>query len=524
MRLTRRQLLAGTGALAITTGSGCPVQHTLAPAGRGAVTGNHAEVGHLLRDRTSWPEPNTTHRCKVLVVGGGVAGLSAIWRLRAAGIRDIQLIEMAPQVGGTARSAGTLPYPLGAHYLPVPNPETTLTLRLLRELGLAEGDGDDLRFDERHLVHAPEDRLFFRGGWYPGLFLQAGASAEDRAQLAAFEALTAQLREARGSDGRLAFAIPTALSSRDPRYTALDSITMRQFLDERGLTSPRVRWTVGYACRDDYGAGIDHVSAWAGLHYFAGRRPIQRPETRGTTYFTWPEGNGRLVRHLRRFVPETRTRLLAVRVGQDGEVLARNSEGGMERFLAEQVVVATPSHVSAKLTGGLRRAVGQHAPWLVANIAFSEPFPAATGAWNNVLYESPSVGFVEANHQRFGPTPTHWTWYRPYPVAQRGALLSADYHQLAREVLDDLKAAFGDVLDRVSYIDLWRWGHGTLIPTPGVQFGGGREQAAESWGKAHFAHTDLSGLPLFEEAQFRGVLAAERVLRDLSVTRATWLG
>ena len=28
-----------------------------------------------------------------------------------------------------------------------------------------------------------------------------------------------------------------------------------------------------------------------------------------------------------------------------------------------------------------------------------------------------------------------------------------------------------------------------------------------------FAHSDVSGLPLFEEAQFRGVTAADRVLR-----------
>jgi hypothetical protein len=31
----------------------------------------------------------------------------------------------------------------------------------------------------------------------------------------------------------------------------------------------------------------------------------------------------------------------------------------------------------------------------------------------------------------------------------------------------------------------------------------------------HFAHSDLSGIALFEEAQDRGVLAAERVLARL---------
>jgi hypothetical protein len=34
-------------------------------------------------------------------------------------------------------------------------------------------------------------------------------------------------------------------------------------------------------------------------------------------------------------------------------------------------------------------------------------------------------------------------------------------------------------------------------------------------GAVHFAHSDLSGIPLFEEAQARGVHAAEAALRQL---------
>jgi hypothetical protein len=37
------------------------------------------------------------------------------------------------------------------------------------------------------------------------------------------------------------------------------------------------------------------------------------------------------------------------------------------------------------------------------------------------------------------------------------------------------------------------------------------------------AHSDLSGLPLFEEANFHGVMAAEKTLRTLGLTFTSWL-
>jgi hypothetical protein len=34
---------------------------------------------------------------------------------------------------------------------------------------------------------------------------------------------------------------------------ALDAISAASFLDREGLRSPRLRWLLDYACRDDYG-------------------------------------------------------------------------------------------------------------------------------------------------------------------------------------------------------------------------------------------------------------------------------
>jgi hypothetical protein len=51
-------------------------------------------------------------------------------------------------------------------------------------------------------------------------------------------------------------------------------------------------------------------------------------------------------------------------------------------------------------------------------------------------------------------------------------------------------------------------------PVVGLLRGGALEAARRPLGRIHFAHTDLSGMALFEEAQHWGVAAAEAVLKD----------
>ena len=47
--------------------------------------------------------------------------------------------------------------------------------------------------------------------------------------------------------------------------------------------------------------------------------------------------------------------------------------------------------------------------------------------------------------------------------------------------------------------------------------------AAAALGRVHFAHTDLSGMALFEEAQHWGIHAAEAILRERHHAFKSWL-
>jgi hypothetical protein len=54
-------------------------------------------------------------------------------------------------------------------------------------------------------------------------------------------------------------------------------------------------------------------------------------------------------------------------------------------------------------------------------------------------------------------------------------------------------------------------------------WGGARQVFEQGGAGIQFAHADVSGLSLFEEANYRGVLAAERTLARLGVSYASSL-
>jgi hypothetical protein len=163
----------------------------------------------------------------------------------------------------------------------------------------------------------------------------------------------------------------------------------------------------------------------------------------------------------------------------------------------------------------------RYAPWLVANLTLDRR-PRAAGddapeAWDNVIVDSPGLGYVVATHQALRAAPearTVWTYYRALadgdPAAERRRLLTMDWRASAELVLADLERAHPDVRDCVSRVDVMRHGHAMPRPEPGFL------AARRAWWspplgtRVLYANSDVSGLSLFEEAQFRGVRAAER--------------
>ncbi|MGB9612380.1 MAG: twin-arginine translocation pathway signal protein, partial [Bryobacteraceae bacterium] len=73
--------------------------------------------------------------------------------------------------------------------------------------------------------------------------------------------------------------------------------------------------------------------------------------------------------------------------------------------------------------------------------------------------------------------------------------------------------AHPDIRQCVRRIDIFRIGHAMPRPAPGAIFHPERRRRARPAGTLVYANSDLSALSLFEEALYRGVRAADHVLR-----------
>ncbi|MEI7891736.1 MAG: FAD-dependent oxidoreductase [Myxococcales bacterium] len=534
--LSRRELL--TAFLGLPTAlDACRRSPSAVPDG--TLISPTERIGHLLRDGFS-VQVHTWERVPVVIVGGGVAGLSAAWRLALAGV-DFVLLELEEVAGGTAKSgtakngvARGFPFPWGAHYVTVPMPENRLMTRVLRELGAIEDVAGEPVVVEEALCRDPEERLFYRGRWYEGLYLRVGATRADLAQYDAFRAEVERLALLRDPSGRRAFAIPMARCSTDADFMALDRISMADWMDRQGYHSERLRWLVSYACRDDYGARPEETSAWAGLFYFASR--VRSAGVEPQAVVTWPEGNGKLVDHLYQPIRD-RVRLgvavASVNVSEDGIRVAGIRDSERVGLWADQVILATPQFLSRRWLRRPPLGSFDYGAWMVANLSLSarpkeKGFPLA---WDNVFYDSPSLGYVVATHQSgldYGPTV--FTYY--YPLCDpssadaRRRLLGTDWRGWSEIALADLSRAHPGIGAMTERLDVVRWGHAMIRPSPGFLWGAERRLAAEpvrvGQSTVHGAHSDLGGVALFEEALDQGVRAAEEVLAARSVPYESW--
>lgn len=491
--MRRREFLAGSLILAGLAATGCTARPPRAIAGE--IAGASWKLGHRVREGER-PKPRRTLKTEVAILGGGVAGLSAAWRLRRGGLEDFLLCELESELGGNSRSAT---YPAGrapwaAHYLPVPGPEALALGELLRELDVLENG----RPRDEYLCHEPQERLYLHGRWHDGLFPHAGASRRDLDQLQAFRAEIDRLRGA-------GFRIPATLSTRE--HMELDRISMAEFMASSGWDSVPLRWWVEYGCRDDYGCSLETTSAWAGLHYHAARAADEE-------LLVWPEGNAWLTDRLAAPLGERAlTSCLVRQVGRDGTCLVETPEQALE-IRARRVIFCLPTFLRPYLLGEKPRPAFSYAPWTVANLCLEA---REDSWWDNVLYDSSSLGYVVATHQSLAtrPGPTVWTWYRPHlgdPARTREELLERSWESWRDEVLEDLRRPHPDLAERLERLDVMVLGHAMVRPVPGLISSGELESARRPVGAIHFAHSDLSGLSIFEEANYHGVRAAEEVL------------
>ena len=498
----------------------------------GGFIGINHERGHLLRKPAAFTTPAKTCRTHVLILGGGITGLAAARALRQRGMFDFALLELEDDAGGNSRSTSIqgISCPMGAHYLPVPGNDAPEVQNLLEEFGLRQRKAGRWVVDERHLCHSPQERLFIQDSWQEGLLPMHGVDADSLTQYRQFAALVAQAR------ATTHWTVPVqANRPLHPLQRNLATSTFAAYLQQHGLNDPYLRWYLDYCCRDEYGADTNAVSAWAGIHYFASRHGFYAPgqdheEQEGL--FTWPEGNAWLTQRLSApYKDQLHTGQVVMRVttnkhGVEVDVFNTRNQS-MERWQAKQAIVALPIFVAARVVQNppeLLQHAAQHtiyAPWLVANIHLRSPLRDRVGAapsWDNVIYGSTALGYVDATHQNLHPVPgaTVLTHYRALgdtagSADGRKMLMNQPWSYWRDLIFSEFASCHPDLADKTTRIDITRYGHAMAIPTPSSSGRIGYTLQERKAGRLIFAHSDWAGYSVFEEAFTMGHHAGHAV-------------
>ncbi len=494
------------------------------PASRGHATwkgGNHFKTGQDVEK-------------EVVIIGGGISGLSAAWHLKKKGFTNILILELDEQAGGNSVSGSNSHsrYPYGAHYLTLPNPENTPLVSFLHEKGII------IRFDEKgkpvfnetDLCFDPEERLYIRGTFQEGLLPSYGIDAISKKQISDFFKQMEVFRQKKGFDQKYFFNIPRAMCSEDAAMDYLDGLTFSEFLARNGFTSDSLLWYLDYCCRDDFGGGLRQVSAWAGINYFAAHR-ANPANTDPSRILTWPEGNarlvnllehdlkdvlstGKLVKHIHLTEDKVKLECLDFKQQTAFEVTSKYCIAAIPPFVLAHVIDKSLSYPFEKA-----RAL-KHIPWLVAAVTLSH-LPEGRGVdlcWDNVGYKTRSLGYIYNQHQTLGRANEKQviSLYMPLddcdPRSARIAAEGRTAEQWQSIIISELEVMHPSIGEIIEEIEICIWGHGMILPEKGLSRGDTLKQLSTPIeNRLFFAHSDLAAYSTFEEAFDQGYRAADMI-------------
>lgn len=497
--------------------------------------------GHQLRQAMNLP---ITHLEKqtVVIVGAGMSGLIAGYYLKKNGFDDFKIIELNAEAGGNSAFGQNevSKYPWGAHYIPVPNSENKDLFGFLQAMGLAEKskDSSSIEFKEEYLCQDPQERLLIKGEWQESLLPVKNITQADQDQLNRFHELVEVYKVKKGNDGKFVFNIPLVHSSKDPDYLKLDEISFRDFLISNQLNSEVLNWYANYCVLDDFGMGIDTVSAWAGLHYFCARRSANKGSDHDDhKILTWPQGNGWI---LEKLVEALKSHIVVnsavINIDDSGASGVRTRVFNFEsktltQYESQKVIYAAPQFLVPYILSN--KSISRHVTpddyysWIVANVTVKttpEQFRALH--WDNVRFQSHSLGYVHARHQELRShiddktvLTLYWPLYEKDHTATniRKKVSGYSWGDWAQRVDKELESMHSGISTSILSMDIKIYGHAMIGPRVGriAQVMKQSERDLKNDRNVFFAHTDNSGMSLFEEAFFWGHRIAGQTLKAL---------
>jgi protoporphyrinogen oxidase len=466
--------------------------------------GDNPVQGHYVRDNPPTRSVPPRERFDVVVVGGGISGLTAAYGLKD---KHVLVLEKDRSAGGSAKMKewSGIKYTLGP---------TNIRLGYDVELNGKRFDFLTPFFDEVGVrwskIREPTDALFIKGKLVRNIF---GEGVDD---LPFSNGRKEKFKEAWGHletlvKGPGSPVIP--IEANGVRALKLDRKSLGDILDRFG---PDVGAVIDLMSRSIFGAGSHELSAFAALTYLRGEFSDQ---------YGAPGGTAILAERLQSTMRDcVRTRCIVAGIEQDSSsayVTYLDEDHRPVTVGCKAVIYAASKHVAhrifrdlpAKKVNALQRM--KFDAYFVANLfCDSTVYDDSFGVYfEDAIFTDLAVNnWLKKGDNKSGKQVL--SLFCPRGVNGRHELLSKPFRYWLPKILGDLEKYIPGSAARIRGVEICRYGHHYAIPYPGF-ITGDRKIIKKRYRRYLFAKDDTQGVPSLESAIWSGMKAAEEARQRL---------
>ena len=500
MSANRRDFIKFVVAGAVT--AGCPIDLSLVMAQSGDSKKSHVDVEsednkicHQVRDSGNqiFKRPPASARHDVVIVGGGVSGLAAAYRLQH---RDFLLLEKEPHWGGNAYEMeyeGSL-YATGSAFLTIDE----YAYQFSKEIGLPPLP-----------VNSP-DASIIRGELVPDTW---GEGLDKLPYPAA-------IREGFKKFKKEMLAIEVGKTK---------GIYDKPFSDfMKGYPAEIKQWWDTFG-PSNWGATSEETTA--GLAILNLQEMVD--ESRVDDRYTWPGGLGALSKKLVDILqPKHKDRMhigattVAVVSEKEEVQVTYMQRGELKTVAAKAVIMATPKFITRRIVDGLPEKQSaamrqiRYIPYPVVNLIFDKPvYNHGFDTWcpGTAFTDMVVADWVIQKQAGYRQKFNILTFYTPMTEENRGYLLNEiGARKIAANVLTDFQKLMPEFNVDPVEVHIFLRGHPLYMSTPGL-YTQVQPLARHPMDRIFFANTDSEGP---ESTANTGILAAQRAVKEVEARLA----
>lgn len=471
--------------------SGCPLDAALLPAPpevAPALEGEDNKICHQVRDGKAFSRPPVSAHHDVVIVGGGVSGLTAAYLLQN---RDSLLLEKEPHFGGNAylMEFQGQAYGTGSAF-----GDNEVVVAFAKEIGLEPLPVNN--FDPT-IVNGE----FVADTWGDGI-------------------------------DKLPYPAPVkeAFKRLRKEWLAIDFSQRKDELANLPLTDlmkgypPEVQlWWDGFGASSWGSRSEDSPAAMgvAEMQWMAG-------PTRKDDRYTWPGGLGALSKHLVDILqPKHADRMLTgatiVSVSNEKNAVNVTYMQGTElkTVAAKAVIMATPKYITRRIVEGIPEKQNdamqqlRYIPYALVNLIFDkEIYRKGYDSWcpGNSFTDFIVADWVVRDQAGYKPKYNILSCYTPLREEQRKLLLNEQTsRKLAGDVLKDFQKLLPNTNVDPVEVHIYRRGHPMYMTTPGL-YTKVQPLLRTPVDRVFFANTDSEG-PVSSTTQ--AITGARRVVKEV---------